>query len=93
MEKIFLIVYDLRNSEQNYSNLYEVIKGLGYSWAHPLESTWVIKTRSTTASAATMYNALRKNIDTDDYLFIVEITDCDRQGWLQKSFWKWLKNN
>lgn len=93
MERIFLIVYDLRNPEQNYSELYEVIKGLGCSWAHPLESTWVIKTRNDTDSASTMYRKLKPIIDTKDSLFIVEITGRQRQGWLQKSFWEWLKND
>lgn len=92
MAKLFLITYDLHSPEQNYSGLYETIKEIGYSWVHPLESIWVVRTLHTQQSAESIYKKLRGNIDNDDSLFVVEITDCDRQGWLPKSFWKWLNN-
>lgn len=91
MAKTFLITYDLKRPGQNYSDLYDAIKSEG-DWQHPLESIWAVKT-GTSVSARTLYKRLRSYIDEKDYLFIVEITDQDRQGWLAKSFWTWLKEN
>lgn len=91
MAKTFLVTYDLKKPGQNYSDLYDAIKNLG-EWQHPLESTWAIKT-GTSVSADTLYERLRPYIDDNDFLFIVEITGQDRQGWLAKSFWTWLKDS
>ena len=91
MTKTFLVTYDLKRPGQNYSDLYDAIKSEG-DWQHPLESIWAVKT-GTSVSAGTLYKRLRPLIDENDSLFIVEITDQDRQGWLAKSFWTWLKEN
>ena len=91
MAKTFLITYDLKRPGQNYSDLYDAIKSEG-DWQHPLESIWAVKT-GISVSAGTLYERLRPLIDENDSLFIVEITDQDRQGWLAKSFWTWLKEN
>lgn len=91
MTKTFLVTYDLKRPGQNYSDLYDAIKSEG-DWQHPLESIWAVKT-GTSVSARTLYKRLRSYIDEKDSLFIVEITDQDRQGWLAKSFWTWLKEN
>ena len=89
MTKTFLVTYDLKRPGQNYSDLYDAIKSEG-DWQHPLESTWVVKTDNLVL-ANTIYEHLRPCIDENDSLFIVEITAQDRQGWLAKSFWEWLK--
>ena len=89
MTKTFLITYDLKRPGQNYSDLYDAIKSEG-DWQHPLESIWAVKT-GISVSAGTLYERLRPLIDENDSLFIVEITAQDRQGWLAKSFWEWLK--
>ena len=89
MTKTFLVTYDLKIPGQNYSDLYDAIKSEG-DWQHPLESTWVVKTDNLVL-ANTIYEHLRPCIDENDSLFIVEITAQDRQGWLAKSFWEWLK--
>ena len=68
MSKIFLITYDLKEPGQDYSELYEAIKGL----------------------AQNVYNSLRPQIDENDLLFIVDITDRNCQGWLSKTVWTWL---
>lgn len=90
MKKFFLIAYDLKRPGQNYTELYEAIKNCG-EWRHPLESIWVIKSSSMN-SVNEIYNYLRPRIDDGDFLFIVDITDQDSQGWMIKSFWEWIKN-
>lgn len=88
MSKIFLITYDLKEPGQDYSELYEAIKGLG-DWQHPLESMWMVKVNDFVV-AQNVYNSLRPQIDENDLLFIVDITDRNCQGWLSKTVWTWL---
>lgn len=89
MSKTFLITYDLKRPGQSYSELYEAIKNLG-DWQHPLESTWMVKVSNFTF-AQSIYEALRPQIDENDLLFIVDITNQNYQGWLSKTVWTWLK--
>lgn len=91
--KTFIITYDLRQPERNYSTLYAAIKNMAGegNWQHPLESVWVVSVLET-FSANDIYNVVRNEIDDNDSLFIADITAKDRQGWLAKSFWEWMKN-
>lgn len=90
MSKTFLITYDLKRPGQSYSKLYESIKNLG-DWQHPLESMWMVKVNDFTF-AQSIYETLRPQIDENDLLFIVDITNQNRQGWLSKAVWTWLNN-
>lgn len=89
--KTFIITYDLRQPSRNYSSLYESIKLLAgpNNWQHPLESVWIISVDDIDSNDIFKY--IHKEMDTDDGLFIVEISEQDRQGWLPKSFWEWMK--
>ncbi|MGI6521033.1 MAG: hypothetical protein ACOX2D_07840 [Fermentimonas sp.] len=90
MSKFFLITYDLKHPERNYSELYEAIKNLG-EWWHPLESTWVVKTPEDETSSSIIYNKLRDKMAYNDGLFIIRIhNNEDYQGWLPQSFWNWF---
>ena len=91
--KTFIITYDLRQPERNYSALYEAIKDVAGegNWQHPLESVWVVSVQET-FSANDIYNVVRNKIDDNDNLLIADISAKDRQGWLAKSFWEWMKN-
>lgn len=91
MAKTFLITYDLKKPGQSYSELYEAIKNIG-DWQHPLESTWIVRVTGNFTFAQNIYEKLRPKIDENDLLFIVEITDQDRQGWLSKTVWTWFNN-
>ncbi len=87
--KVYSISYDLRQPGRNYQNLYDAIKGLDGSCQHPIESNWFIKSDLNEQS---VYDSLRPYIDDNDMLFVVEISDSDRQGWMPRSFWDWIKN-
>lgn len=89
MAKFLLISYDLKRPGQNYSELYEEIKNSG-EWQHPLESTWILKVHNY-VTPADIYSILRPNIDDNDFLFVVDITDQNYYGWLPKNFWTWFK--
>lgn len=52
---------------------------------------WMVKVNDFTF-AQSIYETLRPQIDENDLLFIVDITNQNRQGWLSKAVWTWLNN-
>lgn len=87
---LILITYDLKQPDRDYETLYEAIKQCGDMWWHYMESVWMIHTDLTPAQC---FERLHPNIDANDYLFLVDITNQARQGWLPKDAWSWLKQN
>ncbi len=89
--KTLLITYDLKKPGQNYSELYDAIKDCG-DWRHPLESVWVVKTMGgDDADVRIICDKLRRKMDSNDLLFVVDITKRDCNGWMPESFWDWLQ--
>lgn len=72
---VYMISYDLITPGRNYDNLIETIKAFG-TWAHPLESQWLIVAENTTCIA--LRNIFRAHIDANDKLLVLEIP---RQNW------------
>lgn len=70
MAKSKIITYDLCKSGKNYNDLYEYIKSYAV-WAHITESTWFISTEKTCAS---IRDEINKIIDSDDRIFVAELT-------------------
>lgn len=88
---VYLITYDLTAPNKDYSGLYQAIKDLAPDkWRHPMESVWCVSVGNG-FKANDVYEALKPHVDSDDYLLVVDITQQDRQGWLSKDFWNWLK--
>lgn len=86
---LLLISYDLKQPDRDYSSLYDTIKNAGSSWWHYLESVWIIKTDMSVDCCS---NLLLRNMDTNDLLFVVDITGKKSQGWLPSKAWEWLKS-
>jgi len=84
---IFLITYDLRTPGRNYNLLYDAIKELGDN-NHPLESVWFVK--NDILDPLTITRKLKEHMDNNDLIFVVEISNSNRQGWLPKNSWEWL---
>lgn len=86
---ILLISYKLKSSTKDYSSLYNKIK-TATSWWHYIDSIWIIKTNDSLND----WNArLHNEMAPDDFLFIVDITNQSRNGWLTKDAWEWFKKN
>lgn len=88
-KKVFIISYDLRKIGQNYTPLYDSIKSISKEWQHPMESVWFVKVPNGVHAQA-IYDRLKPALDDNDSLLIFDV-GADRQGWLPKSFWEWLK--
>ena len=86
---LYIITYDINTTVKDYASLYECIQQLGDSYQHPLESVWVI---SSERNVTEICNRLRQEMNEKDLLFVAELKkDSAVQGWLSKTFWKWLK--
>lgn len=86
MSMIILVTYDLKAPGRDYQKVYDLLKS-STAWWHYLESTWIL---STSEDVSTWAQKLREVIDTNDSLFVVDITGMTRDGWLHKDAWEWI---
>ena len=86
---VYLITYDLCRPRQEYQDLYEAIKSLG-PWWHELDSVWVVRSAK---SIIEIRDTLGLCIDSNDKLFVAELTG--RAAWygLSAESVSWLKNH
>lgn len=88
MNKAYIISYHIKSDPTNYLPLFEHIKN-NYSWWHYLDNTWIIISKDT---AKVIYDKLSPFLDADINILIFELGK-DRQGWLPKKAWNWIKEN
>lgn len=92
MKQHYIITYDLRSQDMDYTRLVASIKSYS-SWVHPLERVWCIYTDK---DAGIIYDELKVYINPSaDRLLIMRMPDLDKvaiQGWLGSNFWTWLTN-
>jgi hypothetical protein len=86
---IYLITYDLHKPGKDYTSLHNTIKTAS-TWWHYIESTWIIKTD---LSVNEWSNRIRSVTDSNDNFLIVDISKQNRQGWLPKKAWDWIREN
>ncbi|MCK5022056.1 MAG: hypothetical protein KAR54_02310 [Candidatus Pacebacteria bacterium] len=86
---LYLITYDLNRPQQNYTELYNALKSRG-AWWHYLDSTWLVKSSE---DITTFTNRIKIEIDNNDSLLVIEITNDNYKGWLPQKAWDWLRNN
>lgn len=86
---ILLVTYDLKKPGADYNGLYEVLK-TAPSWYHIMESCWLLYTTETPSQ---WFEKVRSKIDQNDNIFIVDISNKSRQGWMNKAAWDWLNSH
>ena len=85
--KPYLITYEIdEKATNNYQSLFDEIKTIK-PWWHYLSNTWIVISPN---NATEIYNKLKPHLDSNINIFIVEIGK-DRQGWLPKKAWDWIK--
>jgi hypothetical protein len=87
--RFYVISYDLKIPGRDYTSLYDAIKSYN-EWQHPLESTWIVFSSDTANEISAKLRA-NGNMDNSDLLFVCALDIRDRQGWLDKSVWDWIK--
>ncbi|WP_349551311.1 hypothetical protein [Leuconostoc pseudomesenteroides] len=89
MIKPYIISYDLHSPGQKYEDLKKIIIGFNGASIKILESTWLVRTDLTPEE---MVNKIRSVVDTNDSLFVSEITN-NYQGLLNKDDWEFIKES
>lgn len=90
---VFLISYEINEILYDYTELKESIKALG-DFQHPMDSLWFVDSR--TEDINIVAERLRSTLPSkNDHIFILRLNDntIQRQGWLPRSFWIWLKDH
>lgn len=87
---LYLISYDLKQPDKDYESLYNAIKSVGISWWHFLESVWIVNTQKSVQEVST---TVRQNMDTNDHLLVVDISNQQYNGWLPSKAWDWIRAN
>ncbi len=83
----YIIAYDLRDADKNYSGVNTRIKRLGES-KHILYSTWIVKTEK---KIPEIFAWVRPTLDKDDNIFIAKIDIVSCAGRLSDEAKKWIK--
>ena len=87
----YMVTYDLSEPGREYSRLHERIKAISGTWASITESSWIVV--STAKSAAGIRDDLIQAIDSDDSLFVAELTGATAWKGLPAQRTDWLKEN
>ena len=82
----YLIDYDLNSPGKDYTGLIEHLKST-YSWAKICRSSWAVKSN---LSAVQIRDDLRRYLDSNDRLFVVEFDDWAAYN-LSEQVAQWLK--
>jgi hypothetical protein len=87
---LYMICYDL-NKQKNYPALYEAIKNVGTDWCRVVDSTWFVITHH---GSVAIRDHLRRAADSDDSLFVVQVTTPAPAAWigLSDEVNTWLKS-
>lgn len=89
-EIVYLIGYEINEQLHDYSVLKEAIKSYG-DYQHPMETIWFIRVNSS-LDVDSLTRSLRPHIFDNDHIFVMQVNNTiPRQGWLPRSFWKWLR--
>lgn len=85
---VYLITYDINTAINDYSAMYDAIKGVSGDYQHPLESVWLV---NTPMDRVQLFNTIHAKMNPQDYLLIVEIKG-NYYGWLNTNVWQWMKS-
>lgn len=86
---LYLITYSI-SKNKDYTALYDAIKSYD-TWWHYIDSTWIVKTTDSVETIAEKLNPLIDSVNNS--LLVVKIDPSERQGWLPKKAWDWIRNN
>ncbi|MXX52655.1 MAG: CRISPR-associated protein Cas2 [Chloroflexi bacterium] len=85
----YIVTYDLSAPGRNYDDLYKRIKAYG-TWAQITESSWAIVTDKT---ATSVRDNLGKSLDTNDKLFVGDLSRPYAWRGLGQRIGNWLAKN
>lgn len=87
--KKYLITYNLKTPNWNYSGFFASLQNLG-AWWHYLDTTWIIKSNLTSQQ---IHAVLAPHLSRNDLMLVIEIVPSNRFGWLPPDAWTWIDSN
>jgi hypothetical protein len=87
MTPCFFHIFINAKDDVNYESIKkEMDKAL--DWFKYDSKNWIVYTSS---NANKWYERLKKLVEPDGDLFICKLDISDRNGWMEKEFWEWIK--
>jgi hypothetical protein len=83
----FYMIYIKRNSDVTLDQVEEKMD-LANDWFRVKADLWIVYSTSDTEK---WYSRLSPFVKTNGNVFICKLDVDERQGWMNKSFWSWLK--
>lgn len=83
---MYIICCDLKSGFTDIQDVSNAISKIG-DVIQILDSSWVLNTKK---SCDDIYAELKKTI-SDDRFIVAQMYDGNRQGWLAKSMWEWMR--
>lgn len=90
MAKFYHISFNFEGRSPPTDAIKEVLND-ATDWATYAPNCWLIY--STAAEAGTWYARLKKIVHEDDSIFVCELAIENRQGFLPKTIWEWIKKD
>ena len=82
----FFLIYIERDASVSLDDLKKVIDN-ALHWYRLNSKVWIVYT---TSDAEKWYGRLKKFVEINGNIFICRLDISDRQGWMNKEFWRWL---
>jgi len=83
----FYMIYIDRNKDATYTQV-EKKMNLAIDWYRIKTGLWIVYT---TSDEEKWYSRLKPFVDPEGHVFICRLDVSYRQGWMKKSFWKWVR--
>ena len=83
----FFMIYVDQKKEVSYKNLKKKMN-LALDWYRIKSDLWIVYS---TSDPEKWYERLAPLVKDEGSLFICQIKESNRQGWMSKKFWEWLK--
>jgi hypothetical protein len=83
----FYVVYIERLPSVTFDELKQKMN-LSRSWYRLDQKTWILYT---TSDKDKWYSRLSPLVKDEGNLFICRLDNTERQGWMNKKFWEWMK--
>ena len=83
----FYMVYIDRKEDAAYEQIEEKMN-LAVDWYRINSQLWILYT---TSDEEKWYSRLESFVKPGGHVFICKLEESERQGWMKKDFWKWIR--
>lgn len=89
MKKVYIITYDHDGPTEDLADLFAELKSFA-AWWHYIDGTWLVVVEDLDAGG--IYRRLKPVLPPGVNILVIE-AGADRQGWLPRKAWAWIKRN